>query len=302
MESIKTQGLLQPITVRPVGDCFEIVFGLHRFDACRRLDYKEIHCQVRELDDSEAFLMAEAENLQRNDFIDPIAEAIGFSGLVQAGLVQEKIASKIGKKQQYVSSRLALLKLEPEIRELITSRLVNPEHAYELTKVDDQKKRRTLAELCRKDKEDPLTLMEVRVMAKQSWDELSKDPRVDAILLRDPMMGRVKRIEAWLAGLNQTARDIIQSEFIQSIGDWMWEEDSQIMSNKMRIDRLTTHGSWKRDNCTHYNGDICQEWSSNDKNQGWLMKKQDEKWKVRVSKHPEYCATCPTFNRKRLAE
>lgn len=73
-------------------------------------------------------MAVEVENLQKNSFIDPIAEAKGFKMLNEQGLTETDIGKEIGKTQQYVSVRLGLLRLEPEIQVQITSQLVSVEH------------------------------------------------------------------------------------------------------------------------------------------------------------------------------
>jgi len=212
MQSIKAQGLLQPIMVRPLSeDSWELIFGNHRLEACKRLGWKTIPCRVCEMDDSKAFMTAEVENLQKNNFIDPVQEAKGFKMLREKGLTESEIGKGIGKTQQYVSSRSGLLRLEPEIQALITSRLVSAEHGYELSKIEDPKKRTILAELSRKDREDSLNLNELREMAKLTIEELSKDARVDTILLQNPAE-RIRRIEARVIKLENEQAHLLEQD------------------------------------------------------------------------------------------
>ena len=81
--SIEGVGLLQPVVVRPLGDGYELVFGPHRLEACRRLGWKTIPARVEEVSDEEAFLLNLVENLQRNSHINPIAEARGYKRLIE---------------------------------------------------------------------------------------------------------------------------------------------------------------------------------------------------------------------------
>jgi ParB family chromosome partitioning protein len=282
MQSIKAQGLLQPIMVRPLSeDSWELIFGNHRLEACKRLGWKTIPCRVCEMDDAKSFMTAEVENLQKNNFIDPVQEARGFKMLREEwGLTESKIAKGIGKTQQYVSSRSGLLRLEPEIQALITSRLVSAEHGYELSKLEDSKKRTILAELSRKDREDSLNLNELREMAKLTIEELSKDVRVDAILLRDPAE-RIRRIEARVIKLENEAH--------------LFEADINLLSF---VQGLANNGTWKRDHCDHYKGDICGNWLWDQKVAAWEMKEDGGKWRLRVSLNPSYCATCPAYKEK----
>jgi ParB family chromosome partitioning protein len=85
------------------------VFGLHRFEACKRLGFKKISAMVLNLSDAEAFLARIAENLLRNNEIDPIEEAKGYESLVQEGWTVHAIGERIGKSDSYVCRRLGIL-------------------------------------------------------------------------------------------------------------------------------------------------------------------------------------------------
>ena len=283
MQSIQAQGLLQPIMVRPLDDSsWELVFGNHRLEACRRLGWKAIPCSVCEMDDAKAFMTVEVENLQKNNFIDPVQEARGFKMLrEEKGLTESEIGKGIGKTQQYVSSRSGLLRLEPEIQALITGRLVSAEHGYELSKIEHAKKRAILAELSRKDREDSLNLNQLREMAKLTIEELSKDARVDAILQRDPAE-RIRRIEARVMKL-----EIDEAH--------LFEADSGL---EYRTSLLTANSTVKRDHCNYYKGDMCEHWLWDHKVAAWKMKRDGGMWRLRVSSHPEFCATCSAYIEK----
>jgi ParB family chromosome partitioning protein len=290
MQSIESQGLLQPIMVRPLGDnFFELIFGNHRLEAYRRLRMKTIPCRVREMDDSKAFMTVEVENLQKNNFIDPIAEAKGFQMLIQQGLTETDIGKAIGKTQQYASARLGLLRLEPEIQAQITSRLVSTEHGYELSKIEDVKRRIILAELSMRNREDCLSLKELREMAKMTIEELSKDARVDTILLRDPTE-RMRRIEAM-------AIDLVTSHL--HLSEHVLDFSSRLQVLEKRTYFVIADGTWKRDHCTHYNSDICDNWAYEQEVANLKMTRDGNNWKLRVSQHPEKCATCIGYTKKR---
>ena len=126
-DNIMQQGLLQPITVRPLkstgtdpfADCeYEIVCGERRYRALLIIaqgkdDYK-VPCIVRNLTDDEAFDAMITENLQRLD-VDPIEEAFAFSQLVKRGDTTEEIALRFGKSQRFVTDRIKLNNLIPEL-------------------------------------------------------------------------------------------------------------------------------------------------------------------------------------------
>lgn len=140
--NIKNQGLLQPITVRPVdyddqvdestGTIvsipikFEIVCGERRYRAVSKIaeetmnEYATIACIVKEMTDDEAFDAMITENLQRKD-VDPIEEAFAFSELIKAGNNVDDIAARFGKSKRFVQERCKLNTLIAPIKELTTS-------------------------------------------------------------------------------------------------------------------------------------------------------------------------------------
>lgn len=136
INSIREHGLLQPILVRPLSHGFEIVAGHRRFQTCRSLRWRFIPCKIREMTDKQAFEIQLTENIQRKS-MDPIEEAEAFRRYVVDfgwGGVSE-LAKKIGKSEEYVSHRIQLLKLSPEIKEQIIRSNLNVSQALELTTI-----------------------------------------------------------------------------------------------------------------------------------------------------------------------
>lgn len=139
--SIREHGLLQPILVRPLSHGFEIVAGHRRFQTCRSLRWRFIPCKIREMTDKQAFEIQLTENIQRKS-MDPIEEAEAFRRYVVDfgwGGVSE-LAKKIGKSEEYVSHRIQLLKLSPEIKEQIIRSKLNVSQALELTTIPPDRK------------------------------------------------------------------------------------------------------------------------------------------------------------------
>jgi ParB family transcriptional regulator, chromosome partitioning protein len=108
--SIRSNGLLSPILVRPASYFYRIVFGHHRVEACRQLGWKSIPAIVKEISDDDAFLANVVENLQRNNEINPLSEARGYISLIDHGWTMSKIAARIGKSDSYVSDRVGLIR------------------------------------------------------------------------------------------------------------------------------------------------------------------------------------------------
>jgi len=149
-KSIEEAGLLQPVVVRPLGDSYELVFGLHRLEACRRLGWKTIPTLVWQVSDEEDFLLKCVENLQRNVHINPIAEARGYKRLIERGWTMVRIAEKIGKSCSYVSDRLRVL--HPRVRERLSfprgkTSALTISHAEHLSLIDEPKLELWLAKL-----------------------------------------------------------------------------------------------------------------------------------------------------------
>jgi len=141
-ESIKQQGVIEPIVVRPMGDKFEIVCGERRFRACGLAGLKVLPAIVRELDDKQALEVQSIENLQRED-LNAIDEAQGFSVMiVKCSCTQEDLSTKLGKSQSYVAARLKLLELPKEIREAIAAGVITPGHGAVLFRVGDEKEQK----------------------------------------------------------------------------------------------------------------------------------------------------------------
>lgn len=134
--SIKEHGLLQPILIRPYQNNFEIVAGHRRFYSCKSLHWRHIPCKIREMSDKQAFEIQLTENIQRKS-MGPLEEAEAFRKYVQDlgwGGVTE-LAKKVGKSEEYVSHRIQLLKLPPDVKEKIMTNKLSVSQALELTNI-----------------------------------------------------------------------------------------------------------------------------------------------------------------------
>jgi len=121
-ESIKENGILQPIVVRRLGDKeFQIIAGERRYAAARLAGMREIPCFEREADLGKSLELALVENLLRND-LTPFEEAVAYQGLIEEhGYTHETLGVRIGKPRTTVTETLTLLNIPVEIRELCWS-------------------------------------------------------------------------------------------------------------------------------------------------------------------------------------
>ena len=119
-ESIRQQGVLQPIGLRPMEDnCFEIVFGERRYRAAQIAGLEEIPAVVMDISDETAEEMAVTENLQRKD-VTPIEEANAYQKLIESGRHDvQSLAVQFGKNESYIRTRLKFVSLIPEIARLL---------------------------------------------------------------------------------------------------------------------------------------------------------------------------------------
>lgn len=135
-QSIKHNGILQPLTIREVEeDKYELVAGERRLRAAIIAGYDAVPCLTVNLNDNQAAVMSLLENLQREDlnFFD---EATGIARLIeQYGMTQEEIATKLGKSQSTIANKLRLLKLSPEQRQKILKLKLTERHARALIRL-----------------------------------------------------------------------------------------------------------------------------------------------------------------------
>jgi len=137
-DSVREQGVLQPILVRPIGDRrYEIVAGERRWRAAGAAQLHDIPVVIRDLDDTAAFELALVENIQRAD-LNPVEEADGYRRLMtDFGHTQEGLAKIVGKARSHVANLLRLLDLPDEIREMIAAGELGVGHAKALMPSDN---------------------------------------------------------------------------------------------------------------------------------------------------------------------
>lgn len=151
-ESIKTLGLVQPITVRRKEDGrYQIISGERRFRACRIAGMDMVPAYIRDANDQGMLEMAIVENIQRED-LDPIEIAMSYQRLIdECRLTQEQMAVRVGKKRASVTNYLRLLKLPAKIQHDLKVGLLSVGHAKVLLGVEDAQLQEYLCDLVIKD-------------------------------------------------------------------------------------------------------------------------------------------------------
>lgn len=132
-ESIKTQGVIQPILVRPIdAGKFEIIAGERRWRASRMAGLQAVPVVIRDIPDSQALAVALIENIQRED-LNPLEQAIGIQRLTnEFGLTHQAAAEALGRSRTAVTNLLRLLELAPPVRDLLSQGKLDMGHARAL--------------------------------------------------------------------------------------------------------------------------------------------------------------------------
>ena len=146
-ESIRTFGLIQPVTVRKRGGKYQIISGERRYRACIIAGMDMIPAYIRDANDQGMLEMAIVENIQREN-LDPIEVAMSYRRLMEeCRLTQEQMADRVGKKRASVANQLRLLKLPAKVQHDLKVGLVSVGHAKVLLGVEDPKVREMLCDL-----------------------------------------------------------------------------------------------------------------------------------------------------------
>lgn len=142
--SIREHGVLQPILVRPAGDVYQIIAGERRWRACKLASRDTIPAIVERFDDATALEIALIENLQRED-LSPLDEASIYHKMTsELGYSIRGLAAKLGKDKGYVENRLRLASAPDDVREMVAQRYDTLSAAYELMRLEDKRRRRSL--------------------------------------------------------------------------------------------------------------------------------------------------------------
>ncbi|MFW5947019.1 MAG: ParB/RepB/Spo0J family partition protein [Gemmatimonadota bacterium] len=209
--SIRENGLLQPIVVRPAGnrrgaDRWELVAGERRWRAVTRLGWQDIPALVREVDDRTLLVLALVENLQRTE-LGALEEAEGYQQLVEEfGLSQKEVAEVVGRDRSTVANMLRLLQLPASVRRLVEDGSLTAGHARALLGVSSA---RRMAELARKAAEQGWSVRETEERVRKDRPgkrrskpaEKARDPEVQALQVElERVLGTRVRIKQTRGG------------------------------------------------------------------------------------------------------
>lgn len=165
-ESIKVQGIIQPITVRKLNNnAFQLISGERRFQASKLAGLEKVPAYIRTADDQQMLEMALIENIQRQD-LNAMEVALSYQRLLsECDLKQEQLGERVGKKRATVNNYLRLLKLPPDIQAAVRDGQLSMGHARALINIEDPSFQLDL--LKRILKED-LSVRKVEALVKQA--------------------------------------------------------------------------------------------------------------------------------------
>ena len=144
-QSIRSNGIVQPLLVRRRGGRYQIVAGERRWRAAQRAGLQRVPAVVREIPDDKLLELALIENIQRQE-LNAIEEAHAYKRLIETlGLTQEVVAQRVGRDRSFVTNHLRLLRLPEDIQQLVEEEKISMGHARALLGIDDPDIQRRVA-------------------------------------------------------------------------------------------------------------------------------------------------------------
>jgi ParB family transcriptional regulator, chromosome partitioning protein len=164
-ESIKTHGIVQPLLVRRHGQGFELIAGERRWRAAQMAGLTRVPVLVKDVGDENLLEIALIENIQRED-LNPIEEAQAYKRLIETvGLTQEALATRIGRDRSYITNYLRLLKLPPDLQQLVIEGRLSTGHARTILGLSHADVQRRLA---RQVIEDGLSVRATEILVQKA--------------------------------------------------------------------------------------------------------------------------------------
>jgi len=189
--SIRENGLLQPLVVRPRteatpdGADWELIAGERRWRAVRRLEWAEVPVVVKEIDDRAMLVLAIVENIQRAE-LSPLDEAVGYQKLIEDfGFTQQEVAESVGKDRSTIANLLRLLQLPASVQGMVNRGELSMGHARAILGLGEE---REMADLAREASERGLSVraVEERVRNRRTSPAPPRSPQGDASRPADP--------------------------------------------------------------------------------------------------------------------
>jgi ParB/RepB/Spo0J family partition protein len=294
VDSIRKNGLIEPPVLRRVEGGYQIATGHIRIRASIMLGMTSVECIVRQLTDEQMAIVVVEENM-KHESLNPIEEGRGYKNMKDSfHWTEEQIASRFTTTRDVVAQRMRLLTFQEPLQQLIAEKKLDVSHAEAIATVPLPKQ----LELARTVIEKGLTVKDTTEMAKQLTEQENANKQVlqNIGTIVPGLDGRIKIIENRLANADQMVKDGTNEKYV-SLEEMVMESHIDSVRLEGRVNALAAGGGWKRDNCTHFNGDVCEAWEHPEQIPYVFMRKSGSHYRVRVRFHTEVCATCPVFER-----
>jgi len=201
-QSIRSNGIIQPLIVRKIGDQYHLIAGERRWRAAKLAGLEEVPVVVQELSDARVLEVALIENIQRED-LNPIEVAVAFEKLAgELGLSHEEIGQRTGKERSTISNTLRLLRLPPQVQMMLAEKRLSMGHARAILALPDEELQLEVAEKAasqgmsvRQVEQMVQKMTQTREAKKQAEPEI--DPNVKAAIqeLENALGTKVRIIE-----------------------------------------------------------------------------------------------------------
>ena len=212
-DSIRLHGILQPLSVRRVGNTYELIAGERRLRAAQLAGLNDIPCIIMNMTDKESGMAAMVENLQRQD-LDFIEEARGISLLMESwSMSQEQAARLLGKSQSAVANKLRILRHSLKVLTALRDGGLTERHARALLKLEDERDK----------------LAAIQVIVKEGMSVARTERYIDQLLLRQSDEPRSVNLGVFLNNLNQSLARI-QRSGIGAISERRETEDEIVLT------------------------------------------------------------------------
>ena len=212
-ESIRSHGVLQPLSVRRTGNQYELIAGERRLRAAVAAGLGDVPCIIMSMDDRESGMAAMVENLQRQD-LHYMEEAWGISHLMSSfGMSQEQAAKVLGKSQSAVANKLRLLRHSPAVLEALREGELTERHARALLKLRDEGDK----------------LSAIAVIRQQDMTVARAEKYIESLLSEKPPEKPRANVGAFLNNLTQSLAKI-QSSGIGAVSERRETEDMIVLT------------------------------------------------------------------------
>lgn len=212
-DSVRQHGILQPLSVRRVGNTYELIAGERRLRAAQLAGLNEIPCIIMNMDDKESGMAAMVENLQRQD-LDFVEEAQGIAYLLdQWSMSQEQVARMLGKSQSAVANKLRILRHSPPVLQALRDAELTERHGRALLKLDTEEAK----------------LAAISVIKRQGMNVSRTEKYIQELLTQPHAEPKRVNVGTFLNNLNQSLAKI-QLSGIAAVSERRETEDKIVLT------------------------------------------------------------------------